>query len=372
MGSAAAAERLAQRQMLARAVKLLQSGQDRLAGQVLEAVLGRWPEQADALHFLGILRHRQGDSEAALSLLQRAIEQMPGEPGPWNNLGNILFALHRYPQAEQAYRECLLRNADFAEALGNLASACARQGRLAEAAPLYRRALELDPGNAILQHHLASCDVDSPPARASDAYLSAVFDRDAEAFDQRLQSLQYRGPQQIASDLSETIPPPAARLKIADLGCGTGLCGPLLRPWAERLVGCDLSAGMLEHARRRGVYDELQQVDMFEFLRGSESAFHGLVCVDTLIYVGDLYDLAAAAARALLDEGWFAFTVEALPDAADRELILQNNGRYAHHRRHVDAALQAAGLQVLMQSSFELRVEAGQAVPGLSCIALRS
>ena len=37
--------------------------------------------------------------------------------------------------------------------------------------------------------------------------------------------------------------------RVLDAGCGTGLCGPLLRPYAKRLVGVDLSSGMLERAR---------------------------------------------------------------------------------------------------------------------------
>ena len=44
---------------------------------------------------------------------------------------------------------------------------------------------------------------------------------------------------------------PAKALDILDAGCGTGLCGPLLAPYARRLVGVDLSDGMLKHAREK-------------------------------------------------------------------------------------------------------------------------
>ena len=44
---------------------------------------------------------------------------------------------------------------------------------------------------------------------------------------------------------------------ILDAGCGTGLCGPLVAPHAQRLTGVDLSAGMLAQASEKGVYDEL-------------------------------------------------------------------------------------------------------------------
>ena len=49
-------------------------------------------------------------------------------------------------------------------------------------------------------------------------------------------------------------------LDVLDAGCGTGLCGPLVAPYARRLVGVDLSARMLDAGRRRdSVYDELYQ-----------------------------------------------------------------------------------------------------------------
>ena len=41
-----------------------------------------------------------------------------------------------------------------------------------------------------------------------------------------------------------------------DLGCGTGLCGPLVKPRVERLDGVDLSGAMLDRARATGVYDD--------------------------------------------------------------------------------------------------------------------
>ena len=41
-------------------------------------------------------------------------------------------------------------------------------------------------------------------------------------------------------------------LDVLDAGCGTGLCGPLLAPYARRLAGVDLSGGMLAQAAREG------------------------------------------------------------------------------------------------------------------------
>ena len=49
----------------------------------------------------------------------------------------------------------------------------------------------------------------------------------------------------------------AHRLDVLDAGCGTGLCGALVAPFARRLLGVDLSEGMLAHAMEKSVYHEL-------------------------------------------------------------------------------------------------------------------
>jgi predicted TPR repeat methyltransferase len=55
---------------------------------------------------------------------------------------------------------------------------------------------------------------------------------------------------------------PDGRCVALDAGCGTGLCGPLLRPYASELTGVDLSAGMLDRARPRQVYDHLEKGEL--------------------------------------------------------------------------------------------------------------
>ena len=50
---------------------------------------------------------------------------------------------------------------------------------------------------------------------------------------------------------------PSKQLDVLDAGCGTGLCGPLLAPYARRLIGVDLSEGMLALAKEKHVYDAL-------------------------------------------------------------------------------------------------------------------
>ena len=91
------------------------------------------------------------------------------------------------------------------------------------------------------------------------------------SFEAKLESLSYRAPELVAAALADAGLAADGRFEILDIGCGTGLCGPLLRPYASRLVGVDLSAGMLAHARQKEVYTELVQCELTEFLRGTTS-----------------------------------------------------------------------------------------------------
>ena len=112
-------------------------------------------------------------------------------------------------------------------------------------------------------------------------------------------------------------------LDVLDAGCGTGLCGPLIAPYARRLVGVDLSARMLAQARARNVYDELFKGELTAYLRDSAGAFDVIVSADTLVYFGPLEDVVAAAADALRPGGRLIFTVEELIGAG-------SDAGYAH------------------------------------------
>ena len=105
--------------------------------------------------------------------------------------------------------------------------------------------------------------------------------------------------------------------------------------WLRRtrgdLTGVDLSAGMLEQAKAKQVYDELVQGELTQFLQGRPAAFDLIVSADTLVYFGDLEDVAAAARAALRPGGLFVFTLEELVvDDGDLEMRLEPHGRYAH------------------------------------------
>ena len=133
---------------------------------------------------------------------------------------------------------------------------------------------------------LAACTGRDVPPRASQGFVVGIFDVFAASFESKLASLSYRAPALVAAMLEDSGLQPSKSLDVLDAGCGTGLCGPLVAPYARRLTGVDLSAGMLARAKEKNVYDALVQGELTEYLRGSSDAFDLIVSADTLVYFG--------------------------------------------------------------------------------------
>lgn len=145
----------------------------------------------------------------------------------------------------------------------------------------------------------------------------------------------------------------------------TGLCGPLLAPYARRLVGVDLSTRMLAQAEARKIYGELYKIELTVYLRDNPGTFDVIVSADTLVYFGPLEDVVAAAADALRPGGRLIFTVETLiDDGSDAGYAISHHGRYSHTPDYLERVLTAANLRPEIVPA-ELRLEAGDPVAGL-------
>ena len=195
--------------------------------------------------------------------------------------------------------------------------------------------------------------------------MITLFDGYAGRFDEHLQDkLGYRVPQLVLEALRAT--GPAKPLDILDLGCGTGLCGVLLRPLAASLTGVDLSSAMVEKSRSRGIYDRLVVSDLASFLRGAGRDYDLLVAADVVIYVGDLLLLFQAAARVIRPGGLFIFSVEA---CGGERFQLQPTQRFAHSRPYLERITTITGMELRSCEPILIRIEAGQPVRGYLAIA---
>lgn len=209
---------------------------------------------------------------------------------------------------------------------------------------------------AHLRDALMSRRVERQPAEL----VARSFDTLAEAFDEHLVNrLGYDGPAKLAVLLA-TLGAPGGKLDILDLGCGTGLCAPVLKPYASRLIGVDLSARMLAKAEARGLYDRLDQADLLQALAAADGGFGMIVAFDTFPYIGALEPVFEAVAARLAPGGWFVFSTE---HADGDSFVLRGNGRFAHAEAYVEA-LAANRFAIASRMKGTLRREAGRAVGG--------
>jgi predicted TPR repeat methyltransferase len=143
----------------------------------------------------------------------------------------------------------------------------------------------------------------------------------------------------------------------------------LLRPIAQTLTGLDLSKGMVEMARQRGIYDRLEVVEIVAGLRAKPEAYDLLVAGDVFCYFGNLSEVVAAAAFALRPGGLFAFSVE---ESESPEWVLRASRRYAHHPSYVRGVASQFGFEVIQLETRGLRKEAGKDLAGLVAVLRRS
>jgi len=226
----------------------------------------------------------------------------------------------------------------------------------------YERYFATRPDDAEAALILTALHDDTPPPRASDACITQLYGYFADYYDRNMRGeLRYRGPELLRSALSQSLDSPAG-LRILDLGCGTGLMGQAVKPWAARLVGVDLSPAMLTRAAERNVYDELIEAELTVWLaREPRETFDVIAICDTLIYFGDLRQVLPKLKRHLAPGGLVGFTVER---GEQEPFKLTDSGRFSHHQAHLQAVAAEAGFQTLSQKARIMRQEYGESVIG--------
>ncbi|HYA41547.1 MAG TPA: tetratricopeptide repeat protein [Syntrophobacteraceae bacterium] len=378
-----------------------ESGRHVEAVELLERIAAMFPENADAHNSLGIALaalERHAESEACY---RKAIALDPGHAHAYNNLGVTFTAQDRHLEAVEVYRKAVDLQPDRVDFRCNMGRALRRAGLKVEAISVFADAVVLDPENVgtwqelaltlilkdledprdevvpsssklsrllpsapLARYWQAACLGRNAPSAAPPLFIEDTFDKLAKGFDKLLTvHLDYRAPDLVVEALAAVLPEPARSLDILDAGCGTGLCGPLLRDYAKSLTGVDLSSKMIELARERKTYDFLIKAEISEYFRSNPATWDLIVSADTLCYFGSLETVFENAFDALREGGFFVFTLE---DAKHRAVDwrLNPNARYSHESTYVESALGDAGFILTGIRSVVLRKEGNAPVRG--------
>lgn len=275
------------------------------------------------------------------------------------------------PQAALELAEQVLELVQgWAPALMLAGDAAMALGDKSRAAAAFRAVLESDASDILgAGLRLAALGELPPDAAMTQAYVAALFDEYAPRFDTHLrQDLAYRGPEILLAAIDSVAGAQTRFGTVVDLGCGTGLMGDIIRGRSGYLAGCDLSASMVQAARAKALYDQLDVADGLRFLDAMTRPAELILACDVLVYIGDLEPLFRAAAARLNKGGFFAFTGQR---AQDGTFSLGPDARYAHSRAYLADLAGMTGFAVRLMEDAVTRQDGGRDVPGLALVLQR-
>lgn len=155
---------------------LHQSGRLGEAEVFYRRVLDRQPSYPAANHLLGLIRLQQGDADAAVGLISRAVHVRGNDPQYHCNLGVALNAAGQPGRAVASFERAIALQPGYADAHSNRGMALKQLGRPAEAVESYRQAIAIRPGEAGFHLNLANALTDLGDLHAAEAAYRRALD----------------------------------------------------------------------------------------------------------------------------------------------------------------------------------------------------
>jgi predicted TPR repeat methyltransferase len=302
------------------------------------------------------------DTGRALEEAREAVSLNPNVAVAVLALGEALLAAEALPTAIAELQRALRLYPALTRARELIAAAWLKAGEADKALENLRQ-LENPPPEMI-----AACKAIKAASRSDPGYVRHLFDQFSADYDQRMiGQLAYAAPQ-ILFDLAGMVLPGAENLSILDLGCGTGLAGAVFKPLAARLDGVDLSPAMIEKARARRIYDQLEVGDLETSLSVPNRSYDLILAADTLVYLGDLGPVFKGARNCLAPDGCFLFTIEKTDGT---EFELGPKRRWRHSEAYLRRLAEQAGFTIAGLVAAAPRQEANQPVEGLAVALTR-
>ncbi|WP_280152188.1 tetratricopeptide repeat protein [Piscinibacter sp. XHJ-5] len=349
------------KQQFVEGLRCFEAGRYEQADEHFRSSLALLPGRPSTLTNLAATRLKLQRPQEALEIVEQALAAAPDDVDAWALRGMALVALQRQGDALEAFDRALAIDPSLAPAWSNRGAILKDMHRIPEAIVSFEKAIALGADPEVNGWLLASLTGARAPVVAPSRYVERLFDDYADSFDDHLVSvLRYQAHVALVAGLPHIAGRRHARA--LDLGCGTGLCGPLLQPLAGRIDGVDLSGRMLDKARTRGVYDELAQADVVQYLQSTAGRYDLVVAADVFIYIGDL-DAVFAGVHRVMDAGVFCFSVEALDDG--RDFALRSSQRYAHSEGYLRALAKRHGFDVAQVLQRTLREDQREPITGL-------
>lgn len=317
----------------------------------------------------GAALHRQRKYAEAITYYDTVLNTDPNHTDALYLKGGSLIELRQYDEAIELLKHCVSLKDDIAAAHHNLGLAYKEKNMLEEAIPHLERAAVLDPQNQITTFHLKTAK-EGNTDKSSPAYVKNLYDRAAGLFEENLVGhLGYKGPEVLWA-LINAHSPHKHYENVIDLGCGTGLMAPLLRPVSGHLIGVDLSDSMVKEAKKKNLYDTLVAAPLEDYLTQDTMTYTLITSADVFIYLKDLGYVFKMMFQRLEKGGLAAYSVELLEEDAEADVIVDPaTHRHKHKYAYLKKIAEQAGFVELGVKHESFRIEGGQPVKSL-CVLL--
>lgn len=292
----------------------------------------------------------------------RALEKQPDDTQILFNLGVIAAQQGELDKAIQHYQTAVRYNSDFFAAHNNLGVAFLTKQHIPFALQHFKEALRIQPNNAAIEFTVRMLSQDQRLLTSPPEYITNLFDAYADHYDEHLlHSLEYKVPVLLKEAINQYRPLQKNTYNILDLGCGTGLCGEVFKPYAKKFIGVDLSPNMLAQAKEKNIYDELVCEELATFLQDKKFAYDMIIAGDVLVYLGDLTTLFANISAALKPDGLFAFNTEI---SASDDFSVTQSGRFVHAKNYIEKLAKQFNFKVVSYQQIITRQQYNEPVSG--------
>ena len=344
--------------MLTQAKDLLGAGKIEDAGKIALRLIQRAPKYPDAYVLLARISEVMGDEDSALAMYHHAIERDSTNCDSIHAAVEICFSQRKFALADEFLQKGRLHHPQDLDLMYVHAKVLFCLQEKEKSLRLFKEvcahAPEREQDISILMHALEG----STPQKSSDGYVRDLFNSYAQDFeDHLLHNLQYQVPQTLKKIIISQLQPTDVSWKVADVGCGTGLMGEELYPFCAHLIAIDLADKMVEKACQRQkegrkIYQEGCVGNAQDILQRYPNYFHGIVAADVFVYVGDFDEMFRAIEKSLMENGWFAYSVE---EHNGTDFVLRESGRFAHAHDYVTMMLTKHGFTLIHTEKVILR-----------------
>lgn len=296
--------------------------------------------------YLSLILAESGEEKLAMERLLQTLSLEPTHIPSLLLLGSIFMKSGVYDSSEKAFNHVLALAPDHLLGWYSLLELLHEQDRGKEGLARLSETLPRIANPGPLKHMRALFAGDVPPA-APKEFVAAFYDAFADMFEPWVVAAS-EAPH-IEALLKELRALPELKgkkhLSLLDIGCNTGLLAQKLAITCAIFVGIDVSPAMLRIARRSKRYDVLYDLDLIDYVGGSETVFDLVISTGALRWVGNLQPFFHAVRGVMHQGSILAFTLD--KERSTLAYSVANHGRYSHHLSYVQDMAESAGFELL-------------------------